>query len=89
MCASDTVDGDVLTLVDMKENLVESVTEIVVSVWHVAEVARDPFGFEGILKVKALELLSVICDGLFGLLVDPKQVTTRSTSGNCVGCPCC
>ena len=39
MCASDTVDGDVLTLVDMKENLVKRVAKVVVSVWHVTEVA--------------------------------------------------
>ena len=44
MCASDTVDGDVLTWVDMKENLVKRIAKVMVSVWHVTKVTRDPFG---------------------------------------------
>ena len=43
----------------------------------------------GMLNVKALELLSMICKGCFGLRDEPKPVTTRPTSGNCVGWPSC
>ena len=53
MCASDTVDGDVLTLVDMKENLIECIAEVMVSVWHVTEVALDPIGSRWYVKAKA------------------------------------
>ena len=41
------------------------------------------------LKVNALELWSVICEGRSGLRDEPKHVTTRATSGNCVGWPPC
>ena len=39
VCSSNAVDGDVLTLVDMKENLVKCIPKVLMSVWHVTKVA--------------------------------------------------
>ncbi len=44
MCASNTMNGDVVSLVDVEKGLVECFTKIMVSVGNMTEVARYPFG---------------------------------------------
>ena len=44
MRASNTMNGDVVSSVDVEKDLVECFAEIMVSVGNMTEVARDPFG---------------------------------------------
>ena len=45
MSTSHAVNRDVVALLDVKENFVESGTQSLVPVWNVAEVALDPISF--------------------------------------------
>ena len=50
MRACHAMNGNIVPLLDVEENFVESGAKGLVSVWNVAEIALDPVSFRGNVK---------------------------------------